>query len=83
MLFPLSCLRLSLTSFAYLWQREQSSLLHDMITSKFEAVVVKVAAMGLKPSLHLGRTIEQLENDFQALVLLRLNRIKCSDCRFR
>ena len=42
------CLRLGLASIAYLWQRDQSELLQDMIDTGMEAIVVKIASMGLK-----------------------------------
>lgn len=40
--------RLGLTSLAYLWQKEQHELLKEMIDSGVEAILVKVAAMGLE-----------------------------------
>jgi diphthine-ammonia ligase len=61
------CSRLALTSLAPLWQREQSSLLQHMIDSRVEAVLVKVASMGLDPHKHLGKSIAQLQPHFAAL----------------
>ena len=43
----LSCSRLGLSSLAYLWRRDQQELLSEMISSGVEAVLVKVAAMGI------------------------------------
>jgi uncharacterized protein (TIGR00290 family) len=40
------CSRLGLTSLAYLWQKDQSTLLREMIDSGLEAIMVKVASMG-------------------------------------
>ncbi|KAI8896356.1 hypothetical protein BC833DRAFT_597748 [Globomyces pollinis-pini] len=54
------CKRLGLVSLAYLWQRNQSELLAEMIEFNMEAIVVKVAAFGLSQK-HLGKTIEELE----------------------
>ena len=46
-LISLSCSRLGLSSLAYLWRRDQQELLSEMISSGIEAVLVKVAAMGI------------------------------------
>ena len=54
------CARLGLTSLSYLWQRDQAELLREMIDSGLEAVLVKVACMGLKPA-HLGRDLGAME----------------------
>lgn len=48
------CSRLGLTSLAYMWQRSQLELLHEMSSAPMESVVIKIASMGLKPC-HLGR----------------------------
>lgn len=53
------CSRLGLVSLAFLWRRDQQELLHEMICSGLVAVLVKVAAMGLKAA-HLGRTLNQV-----------------------
>ena len=36
------CLRLGLTSLAYLWQRDQSRLLEEMVEAGVQAVLIKV-----------------------------------------
>ncbi|EPX75159.1 endoribonuclease [Schizosaccharomyces octosporus yFS286] len=41
------CKRLGLISLSYLWQMEQTKLLNDMIQSGLQAVLIKVAAIGL------------------------------------
>ncbi|XP_027350474.1 diphthine--ammonia ligase isoform X5 [Abrus precatorius] len=51
------CSRLGLVSLAYLWKQDQSLLLQEMISNGIVAVTVKVAAMGLDPSKHLGKEI--------------------------
>jgi len=56
------CTRLGLTSLAYLWQLDQPSLLVDMVENGMEAILVKVASMGLNPRRHLGRSIAQLQH---------------------
>ena len=49
------CQRLGLTALAYLWQRDQTELLHEMITAGMVSVLVKVACLGLD-KFHLGKT---------------------------
>lgn len=61
------CKRLNLTSLAYLWRRDQKLLLSEMVNSNVEAILIKTAAMGLKPRQHLGKTIKQLEPLFNKL----------------
>jgi len=48
------CSRLGLVSLAYLWKQDQTLLLEEMIRRGIVAITVKVAALGLKPSSHLG-----------------------------
>ncbi|XP_050381421.1 diphthine--ammonia ligase isoform X2 [Argentina anserina] len=55
------CSRLGLVSLAYLWKQDQSLLLQEMITSGIVAITVKVAAMGLDPSKHLGKELSVLQ----------------------
>jgi enamine deaminase RidA (YjgF/YER057c/UK114 family) len=44
---------------AFLWQRDQPQLLQDMLSADIDAVLVKVASMGLRPRM-LGRTLREL-----------------------
>ncbi|KAL9550714.1 hypothetical protein MBANPS3_004606 [Mucor bainieri] len=53
------CNRLGLTSFAYLWRRDQKELLYEMANAGVNAILIKVAAIGLK-STHLGKSIGQM-----------------------
>ncbi|KAI9492458.1 hypothetical protein BDB00DRAFT_828195 [Zychaea mexicana] len=53
------CDRLGLKSLAYLWERDQKELLAEMADAGVQAILVKVAAMGLKP-IHLGKTIGEM-----------------------
>ncbi|XP_011080570.1 diphthine--ammonia ligase isoform X1 [Sesamum indicum] len=55
------CSRLGLVSLAYLWKQDQSLLLQQMIRSGIVAIIVKVAAIGLDPSKHLGKEITHVE----------------------
>ncbi|XP_032479348.1 diphthine--ammonia ligase isoform X1 [Phocoena sinus] len=55
------CKRLNLQPLAYLWQRNQEDLLREMISSNVQAIIIKVAALGLDPDKHLGKTLDQME----------------------
>uniref|UniRef100_A0A061RHG0 Diphthine--ammonia ligase n=1 Tax=Tetraselmis sp. GSL018 TaxID=582737 RepID=A0A061RHG0_9CHLO len=55
------CSRLGLTSLAYMWHQPQQKLLRRMCESGIEAVLIKVAALGLDPRKHLGRTLAEME----------------------
>ncbi|CAM9826741.1 unnamed protein product [Chrysoparadoxa australica] len=62
------CQRLGLTPLTYLWYaREQSTLLRDMLSSGVDAVLVKVASLGLEPHKHLGKSLSSLEPYFYTL----------------
>lgn len=56
------CARLGLVSLAYLWQRNQRELLEEMISSGIEAILIKVACMGLEPEKHLGKSISEMRD---------------------
>lgn len=60
------CLRLNLKMLAYLWNEEQDSLLQQMIDNKFEAILIKVACMGLTDK-HIGRTIGEMQDYLRKL----------------
>ncbi|CAD6194732.1 unnamed protein product [Caenorhabditis auriculariae] len=53
------CVRLNLTPLCYLWGRDQNELLEEMIESKVDAILIKVAALGLNSS-HLGKTLTEM-----------------------
>ncbi|XP_028731603.1 diphthine--ammonia ligase isoform X2 [Peromyscus leucopus] len=55
------CKRLNLQPLTYLWQRNQEDLLREMIASNIEAIIIKVAALGLDPDKHLGKTLHEME----------------------
>ncbi|XP_072935563.1 uncharacterized protein [Epargyreus clarus] len=55
------CQRLGLVSLAYLWRRNQKDLLQEMIASGVEAIIIKVAALGLDPRVHLGMTLRDIQ----------------------
>lgn len=60
------CQRLNLTMLAYLWNGDQDELLQSMIDSKFEAILVKVACLGLTEE-HVGKTIAQMQPHLREL----------------
>lgn len=64
------CQRLSLTPLCYLWQREQGELLSEMIEAGLEAIIIKVAGIGLTPK-HLGKTLAEMEQTLRRLVRFR------------
>ena len=52
---------LGLTSLAPLWRLNQLTYVHDLVhEAQTHALLVKVAALGLSPSEHLGQPLEQL-----------------------
>ncbi|CAF0910587.1 unnamed protein product [Brachionus calyciflorus] len=55
------CKRLNMTSLAYLWARNQSELLNEMIESDLNAILIKVACYGLEPEKHLGKTLKEIQ----------------------
>ncbi|KAM6130903.1 diphthine--ammonia ligase isoform 4-T4 [Pterocles gutturalis] len=61
------CRRLDLQPLAYLWRRNQEILLKEMISSNIQAIIIKVAAFGLDPDKHLGKTLDQIEPDLLEL----------------
>ncbi|RWS07443.1 diphthine--ammonia ligase-like protein [Dinothrombium tinctorium] len=54
------CDRLGIEMLAYLWGRNQQQLLEDMIKDNIDAILIKVAAMGLIPEKHLGKSIKEM-----------------------
>ncbi|RKP22942.1 hypothetical protein SYNPS1DRAFT_33512 [Syncephalis pseudoplumigaleata] len=54
------CQRLGLTSLAYLWQQDQAELLNSMIDNGLQAILIKVAAMGLNER-HLGKSLGEMQ----------------------
>ncbi|KAJ7507949.1 hypothetical protein B0H11DRAFT_1849356 [Mycena galericulata] len=63
------CRRLSLTPLCYLWQRDQGELMAEMIAAGMEAILIKVAGIGLTIK-HLGITLAQMEP-----TLIKLNNL--------
>lgn len=63
----ISCRRLGLISLAYLWQRDQRELLSEMIEAGMEAILIKVAGIGLT-TIHLGKTLQEMQPTLNKLV---------------
>ena len=61
------CSRLGLVSLSYLWRRPQAALLPDILAAGIDARLIKVAAAGLKPNHHLGRSLADAEVDLWRL----------------
>ncbi|WZZ79906.1 LOW QUALITY PROTEIN: hypothetical protein YC2023_100478 [Brassica napus] len=55
------CSRLGVVSLAFLWKQDQTLLLQEMIANGIKAILVKVAAIGLDPSKHLGKDLAFME----------------------
>lgn len=56
-----SCMRLNLVPLAYLWRRDQTELLQEMIDCKVHSIIIKVASLGLVPDRHLGKSLRDLQ----------------------
>eukprot|EP01124_Arcella_intermedia_P033770 TRINITY_DN8198_c0_g1_i1.p1 TRINITY_DN8198_c0_g1~~TRINITY_DN8198_c0_g1_i1.p1 ORF type:complete len:684 (-),score=165.67 TRINITY_DN8198_c0_g1_i1:1359-3197(-) len=63
------CSRLGLISLAYLWERDQTELLSEMISHSLHAITIKIAALGLNKN-HLGKDLATLQPH-----LLKLNQL--------
>uniref|UniRef100_A0A8C6VZH8 Diphthine--ammonia ligase n=1 Tax=Nothobranchius furzeri TaxID=105023 RepID=A0A8C6VZH8_NOTFU len=61
------CMRLGLQPLAYLWRRDQELLLHEMISSNLHAILIKVAAFGLDPEKHLGKSLADMKPHLKQL----------------
>ncbi|CAI2303960.1 unnamed protein product [Caenorhabditis sp. 36 PRJEB53466] len=53
------CSRLGLTPLCFLWEREQNGLLAEMVSDGLDAILIKVAAIGLGEQ-HLGKTLAEM-----------------------
>lgn len=60
------CQRLNLKMLAYLWNEDQDSLLQRMIDNNFEAILIKVACIGLTKQ-HVGLSIEKMQECLRKL----------------
>ncbi|KJH42985.1 hypothetical protein DICVIV_11019 [Dictyocaulus viviparus] len=54
------CERLDLVPLCYLWEREQKGLLREMLSRGLDAILIKVAAIGLDKS-HIGMKLSEME----------------------
>ena len=61
------CSRLGLVSLSYLWRRDQAELFDEMIDSKVEAILIKVATLGLDGK-HLGLSLSQVRDHLHKMV---------------
>ena len=58
-----------MVSLGYLWRRDQSELLSEMIEAKVEAILVKVATLGLEEK-HLGLSLSQVQDHLHKMVII-------------
>jgi diphthine-ammonia ligase len=61
------CRRMGLKSLSYLWQKEPKALLKQCSDIGLKAIIIKTASMGLMPSRHLGKTLDEIEGDLVRL----------------
>ncbi|KAJ1638268.1 hypothetical protein T492DRAFT_585992 [Pavlovales sp. CCMP2436] len=61
------CARLGLTALAYCWRQDQAELLDRMLAAGVDAVLCKVACLGLSPRKHLGRSLAEVRETLQSL----------------
>lgn len=60
------CSRLGLTMLAYLWNLDQDALLQRMIDDQFDAILIKVACIGLDKT-DVGKSIKQMQPRLRTL----------------
>ena len=63
--------RLGLVSLSYLWRRDQAELFDEMIDAKVEAILIKVATLGLDDK-HLGLSPSQVRDHLHKMVMIML-----------
>uniref|UniRef100_A0A5S6R2A3 Diphthine--ammonia ligase n=1 Tax=Trichuris muris TaxID=70415 RepID=A0A5S6R2A3_TRIMR len=61
------CERLDLDLLAYLWQRDQTELLYEMLDAGMRAILVKTSSLGLDPFVHLGKELNEMLPHFLEL----------------
>ncbi|XP_055298173.1 uncharacterized protein LOC129566345 [Sitodiplosis mosellana] len=61
------CMRLNLVSLAYLWRRDQTELLQEMIDCQVHSIIIKVASLGLVPDRHLGKSLRELQSHLEKM----------------
>uniref|UniRef100_A0A0R3RPX8 Diphthine--ammonia ligase n=1 Tax=Elaeophora elaphi TaxID=1147741 RepID=A0A0R3RPX8_9BILA len=55
------CRRLNLESLTYLWNSDQAVLFDEIISAGIDAIIVKVAALGLSTK-HLGKSLSEMKD---------------------
>lgn len=61
------CSRLGLNCLSYLWSRDQAQLLEEILACQIDAVLVKVASIGLDPKLHLNQSLSTMKDHLSKL----------------
>ncbi len=57
------CSRLGLVSLGYLWRRDQTELLEEMRLANINAIIIKIASLGLTSRRHLGKNVTTLTSN--------------------
>lgn len=60
------CRRLDIDMLAYMWGQDQHSLLQQMIDAGFNAILIKVACLGLSDK-HIGKTLKEMQTELRTL----------------
>lgn len=60
------CKRLNISMLAYLWRQDQDSLLQQMIDNNFDAILIKVACIGLGRK-HVGASLKDMQQELRDL----------------
>lgn len=66
------CSRLGLVSLAPMWEKDQETLLKEMVSNSLHAILIKVASMGLNHT-HLNKTLNEMESHLHQLGLEGMN----------
>lgn len=48
-------------------RKDQSELLNEIIEEEFNVILIKTASMGLYPKKHLGKSLKELQLEFEKL----------------
>jgi hypothetical protein len=66
---------LGLVSLSYLWRQDQAELFDEMIDAKVEAILIKVATLGLDEK-HLGLSLSQVRDHLHKMVNIYLAKVE-------
>lgn len=49
------------------FRKDQTELLNEIVEADFNVILIKTASMGLYPKKHLGKTLKELQQEFEKL----------------